>query len=87
MQSTEANSAAPADQGLERIEQQVRCSACDKFLTKAIVEVFFNPAELARLAVKTVAELFSRLDLQVKVATETKCNRCKEMDTQIVYTA
>jgi len=67
----------------ERVEQQVRCYACDKFLTKTITTIYYNPAVLEDLGM-TFQSLLSRLEIQIRFGTETKCPRCKELDSKLI---
>ena len=62
---------------MERVEKEIRCHNCDKFLTKIIL-VRDTPTE----EWKTVTESDQGFD--VKLGIETKCWRCKEMDTKVM---
>lgn len=67
----------------ERVEQQVRCYSCDKFLTKAITTIYYNPARLAEMGM-TFEQFMGHLEIQIRFGTETKCPRCKELDSKLI---
>ncbi|RTL20759.1 MAG: hypothetical protein EKK55_17390 [Rhodocyclaceae bacterium] len=61
------------EDGEHRIEREIRCRMCDKFLTRIVI-VVLTPGEVK----------VSDVGVNLKFGTETKCNRCKTISYDLV---
>jgi hypothetical protein len=79
-------------QNWQRLEQGIRCHACNKFFTKIILDVYIPDWLLTKtrelgivIQEKDNGNAFlSSTGIEVKVATETVCHRCKAEDHQLI---
>jgi phage FluMu protein Com len=62
------------------IEKDVRCSNCDKLLTRVKFYITL-PAGESYGDGSSISELFQ--GIEIKMGLETKCNRCKHMNHEL----